>query len=73
MSATTSSGILAAIFINGYLIKVIAAIISLASLAINSYFKVYDLGGLIVTHKKSALELLKIREKHSIFSNFQLG
>lgn len=63
MSATTSSGILAAIFIDGYPIKIIAALISLVSLAINSYFKVYDLGGLIVTHKKSALELLKIREK----------
>jgi hypothetical protein len=54
---------LAAIFIEGNLIKIIAATISLVSLAINSYFKVYDLGGLIETHKKSAHELLKLREK----------
>jgi hypothetical protein len=63
LSAVTASGITATIFINEDLLKIIAAIISFVALGINSYFKVYNLSGLIDVHKHSALELLKLREK----------
>lgn len=63
LSAIASSGIITTLFIDDYKLKVFSAITSFISLLITSYLKVYDLGALIETHKKSAVELLNIREQ----------
>lgn len=62
LSAITTSGICAVVFINEYWLKILTAIISMVSLFINSYFKVYDLKAIQKHHKKSAIELLELRE-----------
>lgn len=63
LSAITTSGICAVVFIDEYWLKVLTAIISMVSLFINSYFKVYDLKALQKQHKKSAIDLLELREE----------
>jgi hypothetical protein len=63
LSAIASSGIITTLFIDDYKLKVFSAITSFISLLITSYLKVYDLGALVEIHKKSALELLNIREQ----------
>lgn len=60
--AVTTSGIIAILFLDEYWIKVITAGISIITLFIDSYLKVYDLKVLSNTHKSSALDLLKLRE-----------
>jgi len=62
LSAITSSGIFAAIFVDNKWLKIITAIISGASLFITTYYKSYDLKSLQKQHKKSAIELLELRE-----------
>lgn len=62
-SAITMSGIFAVIFIDKFWLKIVTAIISVMSLFINSYYKTYDLKGLQKQHKKSALDLLELREE----------
>lgn len=61
-SSITSAGIISVIFIEGFPLKLLTAVISLLSIFINSYFKVYDLRGLADGHKSSALKLIKLRE-----------
>ena len=61
--AVTTSGIIAILFLDEYWIKVITAGISIITLFIDSYLKVYDLKVLSNTHKSSALDLLKLREE----------
>lgn len=63
ISAVTTSGIIATVFIQGNTLKVITAIVSIVTLFINSYFKSYDLNKLRQQHKNSAVQLLEIREK----------
>lgn len=50
-------------FINQYSLKIITAIISVISLFINFYYKTYDLKELQKKHKKSAIDLLELREE----------
>lgn len=63
LSAITTSGICTVIFIDENWLKILTAVISMASLFINSYFKVYDLKSLQQHHKKSAIDLLELREE----------
>lgn len=63
VSAITTSGIFAIIFIDNYWLKIVTAIISIVSLFISSYFKVYDLKALQKKHKSSAIDLLELREE----------
>lgn len=63
LSAITTSGICTVIFIDEGWLKILTAIISVISLFINSYFKVYDLKSLQQHHKKSAIDLLALREE----------
>lgn len=63
LSAVTTSGIFAVIFIDEYWLKIVTAIVSMISLFINSYYKVYDLKALQKKHKKSAIDLLELREE----------
>lgn len=62
-SAITTSGIVASLIYDGYWAKVVTAIVSLLSLFINSYLKVYDLKNLQRQHKQSALAHLELRER----------
>ncbi|OSA79384.1 hypothetical protein B2H89_13035 [Clostridium botulinum] len=62
LSAITSSGIFAVIFVDNKWLKIITAIISGVSLFITTYYKSYDLKSLQKQHKKSAVELLELRE-----------
>ena len=62
-SAITTSGIVASLIYDSYCAKVITAIVSLISLFINSYLKVYDLKNLQRQHKQSALAHFELRER----------
>ncbi|HCL4436927.1 TPA: SLATT domain-containing protein [Clostridium botulinum] len=62
LSALTSSGIFAVVFVDNFRLKIITAGVSAVSLYINTYFKSYDLKSLQKKHKGSAIELLEIRE-----------
>jgi 3-deoxy-D-manno-octulosonic-acid transferase len=62
LSAVTSSGICAVIFVDNIRLKIATAIISGISLFISTYYKSYDLKSLQKQHKKSAIELLELRE-----------
>lgn len=74
LSAVTTSGICGVVFIDKYWLKVITAIISVISLAINAYFKEYDLKSLQKQHKESALQLLKLRNNIiSVLCDIKLG
>lgn len=61
--AVTTSGIIAILFLDEHWIKVITAVISIVTLFIDSYLKVYDLKVLSKKHKESAIDLLKLREE----------
>lgn len=64
ISATlTSSGIFSVLFVNGYWLKVVSAVLSAFSLFVTIYCETYDLKMDASIHKKSALELMKLREK----------
>lgn len=63
LSAITTSGICAVIFIDENWLKILTAVISMVSLFINSYFKVYDLKSLQKKHKSTAHSLLELREE----------
>lgn len=63
LSALTSSGIFAVVFIDNFWLKLITAIVSAISLFISTYFKTYDLKLLQKEHKKSALAFLELREE----------
>lgn len=74
LSALTTSGIFSIIFIDKYWLKIITSIISMVSLFINSYFKVYDLKAIQKHHKQSAIELLELRENLiAILCDIKLG
>lgn len=74
LSALTSSGIFAVIFVDNFWLKLVTAIVSAVSLFISTYFKTYDLKLLQKTHKKSALELLKLREELvSVLCDIKIG
>lgn len=62
LSALTSSGIFAVVFVDNFYLKLITAIVSAISLFITTYLKSYDLKSLQKQHKKSALEWLELRE-----------
>jgi hypothetical protein len=73
-SAVTTSGICAVIFINENWLKIVTALISMGSLFINAYFKVYDLKAIQKHHKQSAIELLELRENLiAILCDIKLG
>lgn len=61
--AVTTSGLITILFIDEYWIKITTAVISIITLFIDSYLKVYDLKDLANTHKRSALDLLELREE----------
>ena len=62
-ASLTSSGIIASFFTDSNWVRIITAVISFIALFLNLYLKSYDLSSLASEHKKSALELLSIRNR----------
>lgn len=62
-ASSTSAGIFSLLFKECFVIKIISAIISLFTIFTSSYFKVFNLSELRKEHKKSANQLLQIRDK----------
>lgn len=62
-STLTSSGIFSVLFVDGYWLKVVSAILSAFSLFVTIYCETYDLKMEASIHKKSALVLLRLRER----------
>lgn len=74
LSAITTSGICAVVFFDEKWLKVLTALISMASLFINAYFKVYDLKSLQKKHKGTANDLLELREEMiAVLCDIKLG
>jgi hypothetical protein len=63
VSSITSAGIISIIFVDGLWLKIATAIISMITIAINTYYKNFDLISMANEHKHSALQLLRLREK----------
>ena len=63
ISPITSAGIISIIFMDDFYLKLITAVISMISIGITTYFKTFDLPGLMNQHKSSSLQLLHIREQ----------
>jgi len=67
LSALTTSGILAILFmnnVNSFALKLATAIISLISTGVTLYLKKYDLATLEIEHKKNATDWLCLREDY---------
>lgn len=62
-SALTSAGLISLIFIEQFLIKIVATIISFISTLISMFFQSFEIQKSITNHKNSATELLIIRNK----------
>jgi hypothetical protein len=64
LSALTTSGILITVFGKNEMAGIVAAILSTALLALNTYLKNYDLGEIAQKHANSASFLWDVREKY---------
>lgn len=64
LSAMATTGILVAVFGKNEVIGIISAIISTVLLALNTFTKNYDLGGMAQKHAASASLLWNVREKY---------
>ncbi|MGU9050426.1 SLATT domain-containing protein [Clostridium perfringens] len=62
LSALTSSGIFAILFVDNFILKLITALISAVTLFINTYFKSYNLKLMHKQCKTTAIEFLELRE-----------
>lgn len=62
-SSITSAGIISIIFVDGFWLKIITAILSMVSIAVNTYYKTFNLVNMANEHKQTALKLLRLREK----------
>lgn len=64
LAATITTGILVTVFGDNKLVGILAAILSLFSLALSSYTKKYDLGEMAQKHANAAAALWNIRESY---------
>lgn len=62
-ASLTSVGLISLIFINEFWIKLISAILSFISTFISMFFKSFEVQNNILSHKKTAIELLTLRDK----------
>jgi hypothetical protein len=65
-STLTSVGIISLLFKDQFTIKIIATVISFVSTFISLFFKSFDTQSSIANHKKSANDLLVIRDKFRV-------
>lgn len=62
-SSLTCTGIFSTIFVDQFWVKIASGLLSLVSTATNLYLKYNDLNALVQSHKKTAVELLELREE----------
>ena len=73
LSAITTTGILASLFIDGKWVKICSAIISFALVCINSYLKQYNLDEIAKRHADAAVDIWDIRESYfSLLTDLRL-
>ncbi len=61
-SSLTSAGIVSLLFTDELWIKIVSALLSFVSIFVGAFFKSFDLRTMVVQHKKTANELLTIRD-----------
>jgi hypothetical protein len=64
LSALTASGVISLIFINDFAIKIVTALISLATVALTAYMKGFDPGAVAQRHRDTAADIWPIRESY---------
>lgn len=64
LAAITSSGIIALVFFDALLLKILTALFSIISLYITGYMKGFDPGGTAQKHRDAASSLWSIRESY---------
>lgn len=73
LSAITTTGILASLFINAQWVKMVSAFISFALVCINAYLKQYNLGEIAQRHAEAAADIWDIRESYfSLLTDLRL-
>ncbi|MGI2855266.1 SLATT domain-containing protein [Shewanella algae] len=74
LSAVTTSGIFITVLGDNKIAGISAAIVSMLSLAISTYVKKYDLGGLAQKHADTASAIWNVREKYfSLLTDIKVG
>lgn len=74
LSALTSSGVLATLFIEDYYLKTATAAVSLISLFVTGYMKGFDPGAVAQKHRDTAADLWFIRESYlSLLTDYANG
>lgn len=74
ISATTTTGIVAAVFGESKEIGAISAMLSFFLTVLNTYVKQYDLGGLAQKHADAAVDLWNMRESYlSLLTDIRSG
>ena len=73
LSAITTTGILASLFIDAKWVKMVSALVSFALVCINSYLKQYHLGEIAQRHADAAVDIWDIRESYfSLLTDLRL-
>lgn len=74
LSSLTASGTVGLVFSNDFRLKIATAIISLLTVAINSYMKGFDPGATAQKHRDAAADMWPIRESYlSLLSDIGAG
>jgi hypothetical protein len=74
LSAITTSGIFITVLGDSKEVGIIAAIISMLTLALSTYVKKYDLGGMAQKHAAAATSIWDVREKYfSLLTDIRAG
>lgn len=73
LSALTTTGLIATIFGDALLVKIISAIVSAALLLLNTYLKSKDLGAIAQQHSDAAADIWNVRESYlSILTDLKM-
>lgn len=64
ISAVTASGAFSLIFVDGIILKIVTAVLSILSLIVSGYMKGFDPGGTAQKHRDAAANLWPIRESY---------
>lgn len=74
LAALTSSGIMAILFSEDFVLKLVTAVVSLISLAVSGYMKGFDPGATAQKHRDAAADLWSIRESYlSLLTDLKSG
>ncbi len=74
LSAVTTSGVFITVLGDSKEIGILAAIVSLLTLALSTYVKKYDLGSMAQKHAESAISIWDVREKYfSLLTDIRAG